>query len=256
MDRNFTNRKDLLVELVRTNFKLKYNNSLLGFIWVLLRPFTTFLVLYVIFSKFKGGWIENYQIYLLLGVILYNFFNEGIVYGMKGILQTAHIILKVNFPRKIAFSSALIMAVINLLINLLILLFFVIFNSTSPTLVSILYFIFILIVLFLINYSISLFTSIILVRLRDLEHIMSLVMQLLFYAIPIFYPLDSLPNTLQKIVMLNPLTILFQAARKAFIYGEVVYFRETIIIFVVFIIVLFMGNWYFDRNIRKIAEDF
>ncbi len=250
------NKKDLLVELVRTDFKTRYNNSFLGFLWVLLKPFFTFLVLYFVFSNFKGGWIDNFQMYLLLGIILYTFVNDGIVYGMKGLLQTAHIILKVNFPREIALLSALLMAFINLLVNLAILVIFSLFNPLSVTVLSLLYFLLIATVTFFLIYGVAFFTSIILVKLRDLEHVTGLVMQLLFYATPIFYPLDSLPETMQKIVKLNPLTILIQAAREALIYGKIEYIVEIGVLFLISILIMFFGSIYFRRNVKKIAESF
>ncbi|MBN2016425.1 ABC transporter permease [Candidatus Dojkabacteria bacterium] len=256
MKSKLDNRKDLLVELVRTNFKLRYNNSFLGFIWVLLKPLMTFMVLYIVFSKFKGGWVENYQMYLLLGIILYTFVNEGIIFGMNGILQIAHIILKVNFPREIALASSLIMAVINLTINLFILALFGLFNPVSPTLVTLGYFILIIGVIFALIYGISFFTSLILVNLRDLQHIAELIMQLLFYATPIFYPIESLPEYIQKIVKLNPLTVLIQAAREALIYGNIKYLNEVGLLLFVSILLFFLGSLYFKNNVKRIAEKF
>lgn len=256
MVQKFSNRKDLLVELVRTNFKLRYNNSVLGFIWVLLKPFLTFVILYFVFSRFKGGWVENYQIYLLLGMVLYTFVNEGVVFGMNSILDLSHIILKVNFPREIALTSSVIMAVINLGINLVVLFIFSIFNPISTSVVAILYFLLILIIMFVGIYGVTFFSSIIVVKLRDLEHITTLVMQLLFYATPIFYPLDLLPEYAQKLISLNPLTILIQSAREALIYGNVVNIQEILIVFLIVIVLLFLGNLYFKKNVRRIAEKF
>ena len=245
-----------MIELVRTKFKLRYNNSILGFVWVLLKPLMTFAVLYLIFSFFKAGWIENYQIYLLLGIIIFYLVNDGVLYGMKGILEVSDIILKVNFPREIAITSSEILAVINFLINMLVLIVFVLFNPISPTLISALYFLFIIIVLILLIYGVSLFTSIILVKLRDMEHITELIMQLLFYGTPIFYPIEMLPESIRTIVMLNPLTIIIQAARSALIYGEIEYLKGVIIIFGIMVLVLVTGSFYFRKNVKRIAEQF
>ena len=256
MKDGITNKKDLLIELVRTNFKLRYNNSLLGFIWVLLKPFMTFLVLYAVFSRFKGGWVENYQIYLLLGLVIYTFVNEGIIFGMNSILQTAHIILKVNFPREIALAASIIMAVINFVINLFIIAFFIIFNPVSTNVISILYFMLIYLTLLILVYTFSFFTSIVIVKLRDLQNITELFMQLLFYATPIFYPIDMLPQIVQEIVKLNPLTVLIQSAREALIYGNIIYLREIIIIFISSIIIFLIGRIFFKQNVKKIAEKF
>lgn len=194
--------------------------------------------------------------YLLLGIVLYTFVNEGIVYGMNGILGTAHIILKVNFPREIALAASLIMASINLIINLLILGTFALFNPVSPNLISFLYFICIVVLIFILIYGVSFFSSLILVKLRDLEHITTLVMQLLFYATPIFYPLEALPVIVQRVVLVNPLTILIQAARQALIYGKVEYVWEIGVLFAVAIVTFLVGALYFRRNVKRIAESF
>jgi len=252
----FHNKKDLLIELVRTNFKLRYNNSVLGFLWVLIKPLMTFVVLYFVFSNFKGGWVENYQIYLLLGIIIYYFVNDGVVYGMKGLLQMAHIVLKVNFPREIALASSHIMATINFVVNLFILALFVVFNPISPTFGSMIYFVVICIILFFGIYGLSFFTSIILVKLRDLEHVTGLVMQLLFYATPIFYPVDALPAVMKKLVFLNPLTILIQSARDALIYGKITYTRGIFIIAILVVVLLIVGTLFFRKNVKRIAEKF
>lgn len=200
--------------------------------------------------------MENYQMYLLLGIVIYTFVNEGIVYGMKGILGTAHIILKVNFPREIALAASLIMAVVNLTINLFVLFLFSLFNPVNPSLFSVAYFILIVGILFIFIYGISFFSSIILVKLRDLEHITELIMQLLFYATPIFYPISLLPEVVQKIVKINPLTILIQASRQALIYGKVESFGEVIIVAIIGVLMLIFGSIFFRRNVKRIAESF
>ena len=256
MKQKYSNKRDLLFELVRTNFKLRYNNSFLGFLWVILKPLMTFLVLYFVFSRFKGGWVENYQIYLLLGIILFTFINEGIVFGMHSILDTSHIILKVNFPREVALTASIIMAVVNFLINLLILGLFIIFNPVQITLLSAVYFIFLSVLLVIIVYVAALFTSIWLVQLRDLDHITTVVMQLLFYAMPIFYSVDIIPENYRKILLLNPLATIIQAAREAMIYGKITSEIRIFVIFAVSLIFFVIGKLYFNRKIKRIAELF
>jgi lipopolysaccharide transport system permease protein len=113
-----------------------------------------------------------------------------------------------------------------------------------------------MIIIFILTYGISLFTSIILVRLRDLEHITSLFMQLLFYATPIFYPASLLSLKLQKVLALNPLTVIIQSAREAYIYGRVINIRELGLLFLTSLIILFIGNIYFKKQVKKVAEYF
>lgn len=100
---------DLLRELIRTSFKLRYNDSVLGFIWVILKPLLTFTVLFIVFSNFKSdvyGSIETFQVYLLVGVVFYGYFSESILSGMDSLLGLAHIILKVQFPKQLAVLSS------------------------------------------------------------------------------------------------------------------------------------------------------
>ena len=100
-----TNHRDLLFELIRTNFKLRYNNSILGFLWVLMKPFLYFLMLFIVFTAFRGGEVSaQYGANLLLGIIVYTLVNEGIIFGMHALTDLAGVILKVNFPRPVSYT--------------------------------------------------------------------------------------------------------------------------------------------------------
>lgn len=258
---------DLLYELVRTNFKLKYNDSILGFLWVLLKPFLMFLILYIVFSQVaKGAVRANFQIYLLIGVICYNYFSESIVAGMNSLLDKAHIILKVNFDRKIAVFSGQILAMINLFINLIILAVFSIINHVNINIETLLYFIFILIIFTIFTLGVSFFTSVIFIRFRDLLHITEIGLQVLFYASAIFFPIDQVPARMtflfikdipvRGIMQLNPLYILIQAARDAFLLGEITYEKKVLAIFGLSLALLILGRIYFADKVKKVAEYF
>ncbi|MBN1915819.1 ABC transporter permease [Candidatus Dojkabacteria bacterium] len=252
-----TNTVDLLFELIKTNFKLRYNNSVLGFVWVLLKPFLTFLVLYIVFSNFRGNSsIDNYTIYLLSGIILFTFINEGVLFGLNSLLDKANIILKVNFNKIIAVLSSEIMALVNFLINLLILSIFIIFNPVNISVLSFFYLLFILFVISLGLVSISLFSSILILKFRDLQNIAELAMQLLFYGSAIFYPVEQIPGRFQWLIKLNPLYNLIDAARNALVQGEIINTKEVLIIFFVIVFFFSIGAIFFSRNVKKVAEYF
>lgn len=261
------NNKDLLFQLVRTNFKLKYNDSVLGFLWALLKPFALFVMLFIVFSSVsRGANQENFQIYLLIGIIVFNYFSESIIFGMNSLLDKAHIILKVNFNRVIAVVSSQFLAVINLIINLLILLFFGLFGDIHLGFVTIGYFFLILIVLTIFTLGISFFTSVIFIRFRDLLHITEITLQLLFYASAIFFPITLVPERItvffieevpaQDIFALNPLYILIQAARNTFINGHVSFLPEVLAITAVSFFLLVTGYFYFTNKVKRVAEYF
>ncbi len=265
MKRN--NDLDLLYQLVRTNFKLKYNDSILGFLWVLLKPLLLFMVLYVVFSQVaKDNTQHNFQVYLLLGVIMYSYFNESIVFGMNSLLDKAHIILKVNFNRSVAVISSQALSVVNLLINLFILLILSLINKVDTSLLSIGYFGLILVILTLLTMGISFFSSIIFVKFRDLLHITEIGLQMLFYASAIFFPITQVPEKMtflfmenipmREIFELNPLYILIQASRDALILDEINFQVKVTVIGIVSICLVVLGSSFFRSKVKRIAEFF
>lgn len=248
---------DLLIQLIRTNFKLRYNDSVLGFIWVILKPLLSFLVLYLVFSNFKSnvfGDADNYQIYLLIGVVFYGYFSESILSGMNSLLGMAHIILKVKFPKELAVLSSQGLALINFMISLSILVVLGLFSDIHPNLLSVLYFLLIIIVLTVMTYSVSLFTSVLTVKLKDLQNIVEVMLQLGFYLTPIIYPLAMLPEKYRAIFMLNPITIIIQAARGALIYGDILYYKELGVILIIAVLLIIIGRFYFNKFVQRVTE--
>ncbi len=252
------NKIDLLLELVKTSFKMRYQNSVLGVLWVLIKPYSQFLVQYIIWTRITNFQIPNYQLYLLLGIILYTYFNELIVLGQMSLLDRAHIILKVNFPRQIAIFSALISALINLGINFVFFLIIAALNGVTITLMGVLYFLFLAVILFFFGVGVSFFTSIATIKLRDLKNVFELGLFLLMWLTPIFYSVSStfVEGSVANYVAANPLGILINQARSAFgIYGQTdlglmgLYLLGSIGIFT-------LGWIYFNNKVKQIAEYF
>ena len=251
-------RIDLLIELVRTNFKMRYQNSVLGVLWVLIKPYATFIVMYIVWTKIVNQDIPNFQLYLLLGIIIFTYFNELILLGQTSLLDRAHIILKVNFPRQIVVLSTLISALINLGINLVFFLLILFLNHTPFSILGLIYFIFLVGILLIIGMGISFFTSVMTIRFRDLKNIFELGLFLLQWVTPVFYAVNSsiFEGGVTKLIAANPLGIIINQSRAAFnIYGEkditlmVIYFLVSVVIF-------FLGWKYFNINVKRIAEYF
>lgn len=249
------NHRDLLFELIRTNFKLRYNNSILGFLWVLMKPFLYFLMLFIVFTAFRGGEVSaQYGANLLLGIIIYTLVNEGIIFGMHALTDLAGVILKVNFPRQVAVTSAVFMAVTNFMFNMVILLVLATIGRFIPTIEGFLYFVFILGMVIFSLYSISLVSSILLVKVRDLHHVMELVMQLVFWGSAVFYSIDDMSGTFGKVIRLNPLAIVIHASRRALLEGDIIHLKAMLIMSIFSLVLFFVGNLYFKKNIKRIAE--
>ena len=110
----------LLRELVITDFKLRYQGSILGYVWSLLKPLMLFAIMYVVFIHFLrfGNGIPHFAVALLLGIVMWTFFIEATNQGMQAIVLRGDLIRKINFPKYIIVISGTISALINLIFNL------------------------------------------------------------------------------------------------------------------------------------------
>ncbi|MDB5186272.1 MAG: type transporter, partial [Candidatus Saccharibacteria bacterium] len=125
----------LLKQLVITDFKLRYQGSVLGYVWSLLRPLFLFAILYVVFVKFLrvGADVPHFPIYLLSGIVLWNFFSEITTGSVSSIVSRRDLIRKLNFPKYVIVLSVAISALINLLLNLLVIVVFLVLNHVDIT---------------------------------------------------------------------------------------------------------------------------
>ena len=239
---------------------MRYKGSILGFLWVLLKPFFMFLILFMIFSHMSsasaGLTSQQYAVYLLSGLIVYTFFNEGMIWGMGSIMERAQLIVKINFKRDVVVASSLSMALINFSINLLIVLAVALILKINITLIGLAYILFIGLTMFLSLYGISFFTSIWLVHVRDLQHIMELVLQLLFYASAVFFPVEMIPENYRFIVYYNPVARFVKAVREALIFGEITDSKFVLLALLSSLVLIILGKIYFNKHIKKVAEHF
>src|SRR5580704_832955 len=123
----------LVSELVRTDFKLRYQGSVLGYAWSLLRPLLIFVILYVVFTKFLkvGTGVPHYPVYLLLGILLWNYFVEVTLGGVTAIVGKGDLLRKINFPKYVIILSIAISALINLSLTSIVIVIFMILGHVS-----------------------------------------------------------------------------------------------------------------------------
>ena len=254
----------LVSELVRTDFKLRYQNSVLGYAWSLLRPLFLFLTLYIVFVKFLkiGNSVPHYPVYLLLGIVLWNFFVEMTTQSLGSIVGRGDLIRKIRIPRwTIIFSSSLA-ALINLGLNLIIVAIFMVINKVDFTNLALL-FPLTVIEIYLFALGLSLFLAAAFVKYRDVLYIWEVLLQAGFYATPILYPLSAIPNlSIQKLLFMNPMAQAIQAARYQLVTQDTVtifkVFSDSwhwIIPFLIVILTLVIGVSYFRSQSKYFAEN-
>ena len=209
----------LLRELVKTDFKLRYQGSMLGMAWSVLKPLMLFAVMYVVFVRFLrfGAGIPHFAVSLLLAQTLWAFFQEATSQGMQAIVGRGDLLRKLKFPKYIVVVSSTVSALINLVISLFVVLIFMIVNGVEFRPI-ILLFPFVIMELYLFSLGVALLLSTLFVRFRDIGHIWDVIMQAWFYATPIIYPLTQLINVgwlsvAKLVLMLNPIAQIIQDAR-------------------------------------------
>lgn len=249
---------ELFEQFVKNDFKIRYKNSYLGLIWVVLKPMAMFAISYFVWSNIFGA-DPTFKQSLLLGLIIILFFSELMLMGLSSLMNRAYIILKINFKREVAIYSATFIAVIDLLVNLFIFYLFSINSAAITSWIGLGLFGLSMITLYIMCMGFTFFLSIWFIRLRDLLNIVELTIQLLYWATPIFYPISIIPVRFQKFITMNPLTIVVTAARNGLIFGDQVTFTTFVPLLkllAISLVIFIAGRIYFRKTVPKVAEYF
>lgn len=255
----------LLKELVKTDFKLRYQGSVLGYLWAVLKPLLMFAILYVVFAKVLrfGGDIPHYPVYLLSGIVLWNFFTECTGQGIHAVEQRGDLLRKLNFPKYIIVISATATAVINLLINLGVVIVFALLNGVG---FSWSWFLIILSVLelYALALGISLLLGAINIKFKDIGSIWEVLMQAMFYAVPVIYPVSMVTAAsplVAKIILINPIAQTIQDVRYNLITHDAITSWNYVGIWwgllsiLIVVVTLLVGSLYFRKRAPRLAEE-
>ncbi len=254
----------LLRELVRTDFKVRYQHSILGYVWSLLKPLLLFVILYLVFTKFLkvGNSVPYYPVYLLLGLLFWNFFVEVTVGSVQAIVGKGDLIRKINFPKYVIILSVVASALINFALTSIVVIIFMIAEKVPVTWQA-LFLIPLIIELILIALVLGFFLSTAFVRYRDVSYIWDVTIQAAFYITPILYPLSRIPPFYARFVILNPFAQVIQDAR----YVLITHATETIgtlykgdpwiwaIPIGMTLVLLYLTSMYFRKRSKSFAEE-
>ncbi len=211
--------RELLKTSVKKEIRGKYKNSFLGIIWSFLNPLLQILVYAIVFPLILRNTQENYVIFLCCGLIPWTFFSTGINRSAFTIIENGNIVKKVFFPREILPISVITSEMVNFVISTIIILAFVILGGLGLT-KYILFYPIVLFVQYLLVLGISFIISSITVYLRDIQHFIGVFLQLLFYAAPVVYAPQTIPDNFKWILKYNPMTYIINAYRDIF-YNQV-----------------------------------
>jgi len=213
----------ILGAMVVTDFKIRYQASLLGYLWTLLKPLAMFTILYVVFIQLLriGASIPFNAVYLLFGIVIWGLFAEVTTQGLASLVLRADLLRKISFPRYVVVLSVCVSALISFGLSMVVLVLFLLL-ARVPVRVDILWLPFLFVELVALSLSLAFFLSGLYVHLRDLSYIWDVVLQAGFYAAPIIYPLSMVPTRYARFLLLIPMAQIIQDARYALITDQTV----------------------------------
>lgn len=237
--------------MAKADFKLRNEGSYLGIFWYLLNPILTFSLLYVIFSQRLGADVKNYPLYLLLGIIMFNFFQSASIESTKSIIKDNRGLIKsINFPRESLIGALVLKNIFSHIFEIILFLVALVIFNSNPLGVCFYFIVLIFFCLFIFGFCLIL--SSLTVFFYDLENIWNFAVRLLWLATPIFYAIES--QKLFYLNLLNPLYYFITISREVVIYGKIPSVWLFSGAFLCGALFLFSGLFIFSRLKNKFAE--
>jgi ABC-2 type transport system permease protein len=266
----------LAYNIARSEFKLKFFGSALGYVWQVVRPLLLFGVLYVFFvlvfhvDKAKGAAAHFYGAQLLGSIVLFTFFGEATSGAVRSVVDRENLVRKIQFPRLAIPISVVLLALFNLGLNLVVVMIFALAAGVHP-MFSWLELPLIIVMLTVLTTGVAMLLSALFVKFRDISPIWEVLSQILFYSSPVIVPTEAvreklahgtLDHILYHVYTLNPLVAIFQQFRHAMINratlsaGQVMGSWAALLEPLALVAAIFvLGFWVFNREAPHIAED-
>jgi len=252
--REVYSNKPLLYSMVIRDFKGRYKNSFFGFLWHFITPVVLIIMFYIVFTNIRMNPIENYWIYLCVGMFPFTFFQGNILGGTFCITSNGGLIKKMYFPREIVVFSQVISLFITLLITYvgMVVILMILGFSLSLSALLFLPILMLLSIVFALGYVF--FLSAVSVFVRDIQHIMTVVGRIIFWTTPIFYLTSEVTGILSKIIWCNPLTYFIESYHDILYFGVVPDTMNMIVCCLLALVAFTGGLMVFNRLKGRFAE--
>lgn len=237
-----------------SDLKIRYRNSVLGFVWTFLEPLLLLSVLYIVFTNVFKSTIEAFPLYLLLGLIMWNMFVRGTQISLSSISSRAGLLTQIHIPNEIPPISASLTSLIMLTFEMIVFGIFMIIFNFIPT-QTILILPLILILEFILVLGISLPLSVLNIRFKDTQFIWGVIIQVGFFITPIFYKMDILPSYIQSVLVFNPMVQILNFAHDAALYDILPSPIEVVKTVVITLIIFAVGYGIFRKLSSRIIEE-
>jgi ABC-2 type transport system permease protein len=212
--------RDLIRELVARELKVRYRRSTFGFVWTMLQPMLTMGVMTIVFSAIFRFDILNYPVYALSGILFYNFFQQSIVASMNSLRGNAPILHKLPVPLAVFPIATILSGVVNLLFAM-VPLFAIIALTGHPIQPAILFVPVAIVIATIFTLGAGLLLAPLAVFFHDTVELVGVMLLLLMYLTPTFYPMVILPERWRPLVRFNPVRSILEVFRDPIYYGKI-----------------------------------
>lgn len=259
MQKEHENYKELIWMLAKTDFKLRYQGSFLGYIWAILQPLLLFLVLNAVFSGMfgrgaRGGGVPFYSLQLLVALMIYTFFSEGTNAGLNALKSKSQMIKKIYVPRWSIIIASTLQTFMVFGMNVIVIILFFAWYKYVPSFSSILFFISSMLIMYFIILSFALVASPLVLYFRDLSMIWQVLLRMMFYTMPILYPLSLLPEWSHKIVLMNPIAFIIHFIKVSMFENRYPEVWQLSLFFGTVVFFFILSIWIYRKIITNVAE--
>jgi ABC-2 type transport system permease protein len=243
--------RDLVRTLVARELKVRYRRSAIGFLWTMLQPLLTMLVMELVFSSLFRSQLPNYPIYALAGILFWNFFSQSIVASMNSLRGNAQLLQKLPVPKAVFPIATVISGVVNLLFAL-VPLFVLLLVTGHPLTPSLLFLPVSILIAALFTLGAGLLLSPLAVFFSDVVELIGVMLTLLMYLTPVIYPQEIVPQRMRWVVRFNPIRSILEVFRDPIYHNKVPPLSHLSVSIGIAVIALALGAWLFRRSSDRI----
>ena len=249
--------KGLFLFLVRRDIKLRFQQTVIGFLWIILQPLIQMVIFYILLGvlvRVPTGEVP-YHLFFLSAFVVWQFFSQVVTYSTNSLVGNIGIIIKSYFPRLALPLASVASLLVDFGVSILILLFFLLINGSFPITLRYLLLPVLLVITTIFSSGVGLLFGALTVVFRDMRNLMGFILMIWMYVTPIVYPRSLVPEQYQVFLYLNPLTSLVESFQWVFLHqGDLPKIGYLLISFVVAVVIWFSGAIAFRAMENKVAD--
>lgn len=248
--------RDMIAGLVHRDLRGRYKGSFMGFLWNFINPLCQILVYILVFSMIYRSDLDKYYVFLIVGMMPWNFFNESICQGSGCVFAQADMVKKIYFPREVLVISTVTSRFINFLINYLVAFVIILFSGLGFQIhIILLYLPLVMILEYIFALGLALILAATDVYFRDIEYMTGVISMAWIWLTPIMYPMDLVPAELSWIINMNPMTPIIRSYQNILYYKTVPDITSLVHTAIISILFLICGEFIFIKLEKRFAEE-